>query len=258
MGARIPFEVDVEAGVGNWQQAFGTVILAERRSASVSGWWLVLLLLVVLVIVGVCGLSGALLLNRALALEEARAAEIAALQATQTAIFQATTDTELIIAATATTAVQDVDGDGLTTEQEIALGTDPMLFDTDGDGLSDSIDPDPLNPFDLSQPDAVVVDYYTKLNNRDYASAYPTLTMRFRQSTGTTTFEAYTAWWDQVARIEIGTVYIQQQSNEVACVYAELTYYMIDGSAFVDESRQIILLRDPASGRWLIDEKRAH
>jgi hypothetical protein len=33
---------------------------------------------------------------------------------------------------------------------------------------------------------------------------------------------------------------------------------MIDGSAFVDESRQIILLRDPASGRWLIDEKRAH
>ena len=34
----------------------------------------------------------------------------------------------------------DPDGDGLTTEEEMALGTDPNLADTDGDGLSDADD----------------------------------------------------------------------------------------------------------------------
>jgi hypothetical protein len=35
------------------------------------------------------------------------------------------------------TIASDPDNDGLTTDQEIALGTDPLVSDTDGDGLSD-------------------------------------------------------------------------------------------------------------------------
>ena len=40
----------------------------------------------------------------------------------------------------------DTDGDGLSDEQEAALGTDPTRVDSDGDGLADGADPLPLTP----------------------------------------------------------------------------------------------------------------
>ena len=41
--------------------------------------------------------------------------------------------------------VADSDGDGLVDGVEVNRGTDPLDRDTDGDGLNDAIDPDPLN-----------------------------------------------------------------------------------------------------------------
>jgi len=38
----------------------------------------------------------------------------------------------------------DYDGDGLTNAEEFALGTNPFLMDTDGDGIPDREDPSPL------------------------------------------------------------------------------------------------------------------
>lgn len=40
----------------------------------------------------------------------------------------------------------DTDADGLNTTQERALGTDPLKADTDGDGVQDGEDSDPLDP----------------------------------------------------------------------------------------------------------------
>lgn len=44
---------------------------------------------------------------------------------------------EVILDSISLTVSDDPDGDGLTTEQELLLGTDPLAYDTDGDGLSD-------------------------------------------------------------------------------------------------------------------------
>lgn len=40
--------------------------------------------------------------------------------------------------------VKDADGDGLSDDEEIARGTDPNRWDTDGDGIGDGADPEPV------------------------------------------------------------------------------------------------------------------
>jgi outer membrane protein OmpA-like peptidoglycan-associated protein/opacity protein-like surface antigen len=70
---------------------------------------------------------------------------------------------------------KDSDGDGLTDEEEAALGTDPFNRDTDGDGLSDGDEvkkykTDPLNPdtdFDGLSDGQEVMVYKTDPLNRD-------------------------------------------------------------------------------------------
>ena len=47
---------------------------------------------------------------------------------------------------------EDPDGDTLTNAEEVSLGTDPFDEDSDGDGLRDDVDPDPLTPMSGSAP----------------------------------------------------------------------------------------------------------
>ncbi len=54
-----------------------------------------------------------------------------------TLVSRGTTNAVVQIADIALTLTDDPDGDGLTTAQEQALGTDPLKTDTDGDGISD-------------------------------------------------------------------------------------------------------------------------
>jgi thiol-disulfide isomerase/thioredoxin len=61
---------------------------------------------------------------------------------------------------TAACIVQDEDADGLLYQDELAAGTDPTAFDTDGDGISDGVEvstgADPLNAY--SWPEGIWPD----------------------------------------------------------------------------------------------------
>jgi hypothetical protein len=50
----------------------------------------------------------------------------------------------------------DIDGDGLSNAQEMAIGTNPFSPDTDGDGISDLQDPLPLTASNLSPANGIV------------------------------------------------------------------------------------------------------
>ncbi len=52
-------------------------------------------------------------------------------------VSRGSTNAVLSVASIRMSLSDDPDGDGLTTDQEVALGTDPQKYDTDGDGLSD-------------------------------------------------------------------------------------------------------------------------
>lgn len=62
--------------------------------------------------------------------------------------------TQFGIQITAPDPSGDYDGDGLTNAEEFMLGTNPFLMDTDGDGLPDGSDPDPLAAQFLSEDTA--------------------------------------------------------------------------------------------------------
>ena len=50
----------------------------------------------------------------------------------------------------------DIDGDGLSNSQEMAIGTNPFSPDTDGDGISDLLDPLPLSASNLGPANGIV------------------------------------------------------------------------------------------------------
>jgi hypothetical protein len=57
----------------------------------------------------------------------------------------------------------DPDGDGLTTAEELGLGTDPYNADTDGDGIPDGEDLDPLNPAFIALAATTVIHVWSPL-----------------------------------------------------------------------------------------------
>lgn len=142
----LPFEVLVGTSKENRQH-----IPASLDIQSIFPGWMIPLFgaLVFILCISLAGLY-AFVNNRnneATRVAETAAAEIAGLQLTGDA--QATSElllTEEVANAAASTATSDAmtaiaegddDGDGLTNNREIALGTDPDNADTDGDGLND-------------------------------------------------------------------------------------------------------------------------
>ncbi|MGH8527585.1 MAG: hypothetical protein ACREXY_26245, partial [Gammaproteobacteria bacterium] len=69
-------------------------------------------------------------------------------------------------------ALSDADGDTLSNLAEQNLGTSPLNSDTDGDGLRDNVDPEPLNPDDALRPVVLTFDIAGIVNFRPMNQAY--------------------------------------------------------------------------------------
>jgi hypothetical protein len=75
------------------------------------------------------------------------------------------------------------------------------------------------------------------------------------RSDGSYDFNAYAAWWDSVARVDVGEVRLIRQTDGNATVYAELSYLMKSGDHIADDQPYIQLVFDPATHGWLFDDK---
>lgn len=123
---QLPFTVQATTAAGDVRTAQGQLAVAPRLPM-----WLVPVLGTLLLLLCIAGYAGgrAILGGRA----TATADQVAGMTATAIAI-----------------AESDADGDGLTTAQELELGTDPENPDTDGDGVPDGVEvqngTDPLDP----------------------------------------------------------------------------------------------------------------
>lgn len=82
----------------------------------------------------------------------------------------------------------DIDNDGLTNDQEHAIGTDPYKADTDGDGVNDKDDYYPLDPSRWNKEVPVVTPaQQTATNNSQASQSQSNTTKTVAKTTQTTT-----------------------------------------------------------------------
>lgn len=89
----------------------------------------------------------------------------------------------------------------------------------------------------LASADQAVRDYYAAVSAHQYDVSWPLLSYSFKQRkhccilTGDFDFQGYAAWWDTIARVEVGEVSVVDQTGDAATVYAELRYVKKSGAA---------------------------
>jgi serine/threonine protein kinase len=125
-----PFEVAVTTGLVERppQPERGTLVVNPR----IPRW----IMLVVPLLLMLCAALAIMALRTQQEADAAATAAAVAVVATSTRVAEVTEQVNAEANMTATAAA-DPDNDGLTTAQELALGTDPFNPDTDGDGLLD-------------------------------------------------------------------------------------------------------------------------
>lgn len=179
----------------------------------------------------------------------ATATQVAAATATQFAFATVTQ----AAAATQMELSTDRDGDGLPLAEEIDLGTSPNNPDTDGDGVEDGVDENPLATPDTSTPDFTVKQFYDALNADDYASAHALLSPNFKAATNTRSRANFDAFWGQFANVDVVSIRIIEVNGDTACLFAEIIYEDQFGNTFPDQFPFINLVKQ--DGQWLIDSK---
>jgi len=99
--------------------------------------------------------------------------------------------------------------------------------------------------------------YYDALNARLYTQTWSQLSPQFKQthfccaSDGSFQFERYRSWWEQVARVEVLDIHVQERQPAEVIVQATVRYVMRRGTV-TEEQHQFRLVAEPATQRWLI------
>jgi hypothetical protein len=103
-------------------------------------------------------------------------------------------------------------------------------------------------------PKETIKTYYQNINLRKYPEAWTMLSPRFQKAVSKDDYNDYQQWWDKVASVEVGSITLVRESENVAIVNADLTYKMRNGKEIKDSKTEIFLSKD-SSSRWLIDRK---
>ncbi|MGF1480059.1 MAG: hypothetical protein ACFB4I_11290 [Cyanophyceae cyanobacterium] len=100
--------------------------------------------------------------------------------------------------------------------------------------------------------DEFIVEYYKKLNDRDYKPTWEKLSFKFQRKLPS--YSKYKEWWNSVKEIKIGKVTLIAQSHTTAVVNAELWYVMNNNTVFEDYKSRIYLVWSKERDSWLINK----
>ena len=116
----------------------------------------------------------------------------------------------------------------------------------------------PASPVPLPDPIGFIYSYYNYLNNRDYASAWSSLSGDFIVKMGNKAGHPYdytndyAAYWDTVAGIDVLEASLESQDSRSAAVLLKLRWNMFSGASPVYNHR-FYLIKHPSANSWLID-----
>lgn len=138
----------------------------------------------------------------------------------------------------------DTDGDGLTDEQEIVLGTDPTKIDTDGDGASDAEEvaagSDPNTPLGLP---GVTLAFYEEFINQPNDGTNGGNHYLYQQQWGSHLYESNRTVYAQPSNGEVGYTSVNNWPMQFGMVLAGVTTTWTDlvggGRANIDTTTNV-------------------
>lgn len=134
-------------------------------------------------------------------------------------------------------------------------------YNRDGKTMLQSVAAPTSTPSVSISPDQAVKNYYQLINDRQYDRTWAMLSDSFKKKfnccnpDGSFKFDEYLMWWNSVGRVAVGRVEVLNLGENMATVYAELTYHMQNGKTIPDTEPRIQLTRDATSGIWLFYDK---
>ncbi|BAY85470.1 serine/threonine protein kinase [Calothrix parasitica NIES-267] len=102
-------------------------------------------------------------------------------------------------------------------------------------------------------PNQAVINYYSTINNRDYAASWNQLTPKFQREKSNNRYSEYTNWWNQVQRVEIETAKIITSTSNTATVEVQLKYHMKAGRV-VPNAHSFKLVWNQEQKNWKFDD----
>ena len=109
-------------------------------------------------------------------------------------------------------------------------------------------------PVSKPAPEQAVIDYYANINNRNYQTAWNTLSpiSQNNKATHPKGYGSFLEWWTQVDFIDVQGITPIETGSQTATVNASLKYSMKNRKP-IYQSLRFFLVWDEASARWTID-----